>query len=87
MLGDELRDGLTFEDVLLVPAYSQILPAATDTLRVIGAGMVEHHGKPIEVLDSSFELTAVHHPHRDGDLLAADEVAIMRVESSKPHSG
>jgi len=30
MLGDELRDGLTFEDVLLVPAASEILPRDTD---------------------------------------------------------
>ena len=30
MLGDELRDGLTFEDVLLVPAASEILPHDTD---------------------------------------------------------
>ena len=30
MLGDELRDGLTFDDVLLVPAASEILPRDTD---------------------------------------------------------
>ncbi len=30
MLSDELRDGLTFEDVLLVPAASEILPRDTD---------------------------------------------------------
>jgi IMP dehydrogenase len=30
MLGDDLRDGLTFEDVLLVPAASEILPSDTD---------------------------------------------------------
>ena len=30
MLGDDLRDGLTFEDVLLVPAASEILPRDTD---------------------------------------------------------
>src|SRR5215471_699303 len=30
MLADELRDGLTFEDVLLVPAASEILPRDTD---------------------------------------------------------
>jgi IMP dehydrogenase len=30
MLGDELRDGLTFEDVLLIPAASEILPRDTD---------------------------------------------------------
>src|SRR5262245_46774513 len=29
MLGDELRDGLPFEDFLLVPAASEILPRAT----------------------------------------------------------
>jgi IMP dehydrogenase len=30
MLVDDLRDGLTFEDVLLVPAASEILPSDTD---------------------------------------------------------
>ena len=30
MLSDELRDGLTFEDVLLVPAASELLPRDTD---------------------------------------------------------
>ena len=30
MLPGELRDGLTFEDVLLVPAASEILPRDTD---------------------------------------------------------
>lgn len=30
MLNDELRDGLTFEDVLLVPAASEVLPRDTD---------------------------------------------------------
>ena len=31
MLEDRLRDCLTFDDVLLVPAYSEVLPAEVDT--------------------------------------------------------
>ena len=27
----EIREGLTFDDVLLVPAYSDVLPAQVDT--------------------------------------------------------
>ncbi len=30
MLSQEIRDGLTFEDVLLVPAYSEVLPGEVD---------------------------------------------------------
>ena len=29
---DEIKEGLTFDDVLLVPAYSEVLPGETDTL-------------------------------------------------------
>jgi IMP dehydrogenase len=28
---EEIKEGLTFDDVLLVPAYSEILPAEVDT--------------------------------------------------------
>ncbi len=28
---EEMKEGLTFEDVLLVPAYSDVLPGETDT--------------------------------------------------------
>jgi IMP dehydrogenase len=35
MLSDELRDGLTFEDVLLVPAASEILPRDTDVSSMV----------------------------------------------------
>jgi IMP dehydrogenase len=31
MLAEEIKEGLTFDDVLLVPAYSEILPSDTDT--------------------------------------------------------
>ncbi|HEX9963278.1 MAG TPA: IMP dehydrogenase, partial [Pyrinomonadaceae bacterium] len=31
MLIDEIKEGLTFDDVLLVPAYSEILPNEADT--------------------------------------------------------
>jgi len=31
MLVEEIKEGLTFDDVLLVPAYSEILPSDTDT--------------------------------------------------------
>jgi len=31
MLIEEIKEGLTFDDVLLVPAYSEILPSDTDT--------------------------------------------------------
>jgi IMP dehydrogenase len=31
MLIEEIKEGLTFDDVLLVPAYSEILPGDTDT--------------------------------------------------------
>jgi IMP dehydrogenase len=31
MLIEEIRDGLTFDDVLLVPAFSDVLPSETDT--------------------------------------------------------
>jgi len=30
MLGDTLREALTFDDVLLVPAFSEVLPANVD---------------------------------------------------------
>ena len=30
MLGDQLREALTFDDVLLVPAFSEVLPAQVD---------------------------------------------------------
>src|SRR5262247_1442811 len=39
MLGDELRDGLTFEDVLLVPAASEILPRDTDVSTQLTRGV------------------------------------------------
>src|SRR5499426_1207711 len=42
MLGDELRDGLTFEDVLLVPAASEILPRDTDVSAPITRGVRLH---------------------------------------------
>jgi IMP dehydrogenase len=28
---EDIKEGLTFDDVLLVPAYSEILPSDTDT--------------------------------------------------------
>ncbi len=28
---EDIKEGLTFDDVLLVPAYSEILPSETDT--------------------------------------------------------
>jgi IMP dehydrogenase len=31
MLIEEIKEGLTFDDVLLIPAYSEILPSETDT--------------------------------------------------------
>src|ERR1039458_1532879 len=31
MISDEIREGLTFDDVLLEPARSEVLPAETDT--------------------------------------------------------
>jgi IMP dehydrogenase len=31
MLDDKLRECLTFDDVLLVPAYSEVLPKDVDT--------------------------------------------------------
>ena len=31
MLIEEIKEGLTFDDVLLIPAYSDILPNDTDT--------------------------------------------------------
>ncbi|MFN9743277.1 MAG: IMP dehydrogenase, partial [Acidobacteriota bacterium] len=31
MLTDNLPEALTFDDVLLVPAYSDVLPTETDT--------------------------------------------------------
>src|SRR5262247_765219 len=42
MLGDELRDGLTFEDVLLVPAASEILPRDTDVSTWVTRGVRLH---------------------------------------------
>src|SRR5258706_3193621 len=41
---------------------------------VVGARVIEHHGRPIEVLDAAFELRSVHHPHGDRELLAADVI-------------
>src|SRR5215510_11283084 len=41
---------------------------------VIAAALIEHEREAIEVLDASFELTAVHHSNRDRELLAADVV-------------
>ena len=38
---------------------------------VIDAALIEHQREPIEVLDPSLELAAVHHPDRDGELFAA----------------
>jgi IMP dehydrogenase len=31
MLIEEIKEGLTFDDVLLVPAYSDVLPSEVDT--------------------------------------------------------
>ena len=31
MITNDLQEGLTFDDVLLVPARSEVLPAETDT--------------------------------------------------------
>ncbi len=39
MLIEEIKEGLTFDDVLLVPAYSDILPSETDTRTVFSRGI------------------------------------------------
>src|SRR4029077_17663887 len=41
---------------------------------VIGAGVVEHHRKAIEILDSALELRAVHHPEWKGVVFGAHVV-------------
>src|SRR5260370_41405637 len=41
---------------------------------VIGAAVIDDHGKAIEVLDPALELGSVHHPNGDGELLATDVV-------------
>ncbi|MBL8604389.1 MAG: IMP dehydrogenase [Myxococcales bacterium] len=39
MIDEPLREALTFDDVLLVPAYSEVLPAAVDTRTSLGRGV------------------------------------------------
>ncbi len=39
MLNDDLREGLTFDDVLLVPAYSDVLASETDTRTMLTPGI------------------------------------------------
>src|SRR5262245_48152229 len=51
MLGDELRDGLTFEDVLLVPAASEILPRDTD----VGTWITQRVRLNIPVLSAAMD--------------------------------
>src|SRR3954463_5745144 len=38
--------------------------------QVVDAALIENQREPIEILDPSFELAAVHHPDRDRQLLA-----------------
>src|SRR5688572_18587442 len=41
---------------------------------VIDSAGLDYHGEPIEVLDATFELRAIHEPDQDGKLLAAHVV-------------
>src|SRR5439155_13568283 len=41
---------------------------------VIGPAVIEDERKPIEILDATLQLAAVHHPDRDDELLAAHVV-------------
>jgi len=38
MLSKEIRESLTFDDVLLIPAYSSVLPKDVDISTTIGPG-------------------------------------------------
>ncbi|MBK8150923.1 MAG: IMP dehydrogenase [Acidobacteria bacterium] len=42
MIIEEIKEGLTFDDVLLVPAYSDVLPSETDTRTLFSRGIDLH---------------------------------------------
>jgi hypothetical protein len=54
---------------------------------IVGAGVIEDDRKSIEILDPAFELGAIHHPDRHGELLAAhvvqEDVLNVRLDNAR----
>ena len=68
MLDDKLRESLTFDDVLLVPAYSDVVPNQVETRTRLARGLELHIPLVSAAMDSVTEArTAIHDGAARGD--------------------
>jgi IMP dehydrogenase len=92
MLDDELRECLTFDDVMLVPAYSEVLPAQVDVRSRLSRGIELNIPLVSAAMDSVTEARAAITMAREGGIgiihknlpprdQAAEVDAVKRAES------